>query len=278
MKKNTLLRNVSFPALVVSLPLYALSAQGIGGYTGTGGNQEPGKQEQVMVGSLGSTTLPQGQAIQEKNQERQQVQYQFYQTATSGVTAQVRDQDRDQDRLRLQDGSFVVNATSVASLRQMIQEREREFLREQAISGSTSTQHQMKTIQNQERVRGATQVLVASRGLAGLNGEKMFQIANQINAGVGTTTNAEMRIAERGRLARFFFGGDKESSAALLGELSQNRTRVQQINQLLESQSIPLQLRELLQTQVKLIEEEQNRLQILADKEQGRWGIFSWRF
>lgn len=188
------------------------------------------------------------------------------------------DQDRlrlqDQDRIRIDDESLKT-ATSGSSLKLMIQQREREFEKE----ASTSDEKVRNMVQNENRVRVAVQALLLSRDFLGGIGPQVSQIARQIADSQASTTLAETDINNRGFLQRLFFGGDLSNATVIQRELERNQERVAELKQFLSAAtSTPLEVRNMLEEQIRNIESEQERLGQLAEKESSRWGLFSWRF
>ncbi|MFA6608301.1 MAG: hypothetical protein WCT07_00070 [Candidatus Paceibacterota bacterium] len=226
--------------------------------------------------NVGNNSLVGQQGVQDQDRDRDMLRTQDPTTHTGDEP----DQTRDQDRLRINDQAYdgTGTVTSISQLRQMIQSQEQNLFRRMTASSTEVSSSTGNIIRNQNMARIATQTLAVANGLMGDSGGKILQIANQINNSLETTTNAELRIQERSRLAKLLWGGDKENSAVIQSEIAQNMARINQANQLLNSSSISEQLREILRAQIQQLEQEQNRLQALAQEELNRWGIFSWRF
>ncbi|MEM7820374.1 MAG: hypothetical protein QW761_02110, partial [Candidatus Aenigmatarchaeota archaeon] len=71
-------------------------------------------------------------------------------------------------------------------------------------------------------------------------------------------------------------GGDETAAAEIEAETVQNRARIQKLNQLMNQCECDEQTRAMLQEQIQNIEQEQTRLQKLAQKEKQDKGIFGW--
>ena len=170
--------------------------------------------------------------------------------------------------------STTTQAFSFAQLQQMIQLRKQE-LDQEAASTTPADQGIMK---NANDVRLAVHALLAAKPLLGGIGQQVSQIAQQVDASVGTTTIAEAKIQARGFWTNFFFGGDSAAAAVIKDEVAQNQQRIDELTQLLAQANISADVQATLKAQIAAMELQQTNLADLAQKEQSQWGLFSWRF
>lgn len=161
---------------------------------------------------------------------------------------------------------------TASELREMVQERNQEMINE--INASRGV---LKNVyQNQNRVRLAVHTLLAAENLTGGIGRNISQIAREFNNSVQATIRAEERIETRNMLLRFFLGGDEGAAQEMEQEVNQNRVRIQQLKQLMEECDCDDEVKAMLQEQIQNMEQEQNRLQELAQNEKQSKGIFGW--
>lgn len=185
---------------------------------------------------------------------------------------QLRDQDRDRIRIDLE--NVTVPVENAQQLQATIRNREQELSQE----ATSAAEEYREIIQNQNHIRLAIHAIYASEGLLGPVGPQVKQITEQINNSVQATVNAEAGIRARGVWAHIFFGGDSVNAQILQQEQDQNRLRIQELKKLVDEATITAEIRATLREQFRIMEEEQTRLEQIAEKESGQWGIFSWRF
>jgi hypothetical protein len=165
-----------------------------------------------------------------------------------------------------------LRARNVTELRQMIQERQQIMNQEIQNLG----EGQQNIYQNQNRVRLAVHALLAMENLTGGIGRNVSQIAREFNNSVQATIRAEERIQTRNWLVRFFIGGDEEAAGNIEQETNRNRERIQELRRLREECDCDEEIRAMLQEQIQNMEQEQNRLQQLAQNEKANKGLFGW--
>lgn len=163
-------------------------------------------------------------------------------------------------------------AQSPEELRQMIQSRQQRM--NQEIEGMDERMQDM--YRNQNKVREAVHALVAMEGLVGDVGPQIREVARNFNNSVQSTIKAEERIQKRSGFARFFTGGDRKNAEEIEKEVSQNRQRIQELMQLREQCDCEEGVRTMMQEQIQNMEQEQSRLQELAQKEKKSKGLFGW--
>jgi len=165
-----------------------------------------------------------------------------------------------------------VRASNSAELGQMIQQRQQEM--NQELQGLETGQQNI--YQNQNRVRLAVHSLLAMENLVGGIGSQVREIARDFNNSVQATIRAEEKIQERNWFMRFLFGGDEEAAGEIEQEVNTNRERIQTLKQLKEQCNCDEPVRTTMQEQIQNIEQEQNRLQQLAQAEKQSKGLIGW--
>lgn len=180
--------------------------------------------------------------------------------------------DWDEIEIELEDDEDM--ASSLDDLKQKIEERKQELKDEEA----STTPKFKNAVKNANEVRLAVHALLASKELLGGIGEQVSEIAKHMNDSVATTTSAETKIESRGFLVKFFFGGDQKAAKVINKEVERNRESIAKLTELLNQATLSVDFQAALKAQITALEEAQARFQALAEKEQSRWGIFSWRF
>lgn len=172
--------------------------------------------------------------------------------------------------------STTTSALSFEQLKRLIEQRKEELDQEEA-SSSPETQDLMKNV---NPVRLAVHSLLASRDLLDARGigERVSEVAREMNRSIASTTAAEAQIKSRGFFTRFFFGGDTTSAEVIAQEAAQNQQRIDELTALLGQASTTAAVKATLSEQITALKDAQTRLQTLADKEKSAWGLFSWRF
>jgi hypothetical protein len=90
------------------------------------------------------------------------------------------------------------------------------------------------------------------------------------------TGRAEQRIQARDAVTRFFAGGDETAAAELEAQIARNNAQIQNLTQLMETPSLDPDALQLMQEQLQTIQQEQERLRLLAQQEKADRGIFGW--
>ena len=163
-----------------------------------------------------------------------------------------------------------IKAENSKELSQMIQQMRQEMNQEI---------QELETIkqnvyQNQNQVRLAVHSMFAMEDLVGEIGPQIREIARDFNNSVQTTIKAEEKTQKRNWFMRFLFGGDEEAAEEIEQEVNTNRKRIQSLKQLKEDCKEPVKT--MLQEQIQNIEQEQNRLQQLAQEEKQNKGLVGW--
>ncbi len=165
-----------------------------------------------------------------------------------------------------------VRASNSAELGQMMQQRQQQM--NQELQGLETGQQNI--YQNQNKVRLAVHSLIVMEDLVGRIGPQVREIARDFNNSVQTTVRAEEKVQERNWFMRFLFGGDEEAAGEIEQEVNTNRERIQTLKQLKEQCSCDEPVRTTMQEQIQNIEQEQNRLQQLAQAEKQSKGLLGW--
>lgn len=225
------------------------------------------------AGAGGSGGSNAGQDQRDKDQIREQDRGRVQDPTTHDGDEPAQDQDRDQ--IRIKPEVVPAPATDSFQLRQMMQERERELNQE----ASSTPAPQQNIIRHENRARLMIHAMLSSEDLLGGNiGPRVAEIAQEINGSIQATVRAEAAIANRNLWTRIFMGGDSKSAQAILQEVERNRIRIEELNRLLEQAGISAEVKNMLQEQIRAMEQEQERLHTLANREEKSWGLFSWRF
>jgi len=165
-----------------------------------------------------------------------------------------------------------VRAQTTEQLQQMMQQRVQQMAQE----AQGLNEEQKNVYQNQNRVRLAVHSLLAMEDLVGGIGPQVREIATNFDNSVQATIRAEERVERRSAVARFFAGGDEEAAEEIEGQVNQNQLRVQQLKQLREECDCGAEVKEMMRQQIQNMEQEQTRLQQLAQSEKRSKGMFGW--
>ena len=163
-------------------------------------------------------------------------------------------------------------ARTMTEAREMVKERKQEMAQE--IKGLSNIQQ--KVYQNQNKVREAVHALLSLEDLASGIGSQVSDIARGFNNSVQATIIAEEKIQKRSAFVRFFIGGEKNATEDMEQELNQNQQRIQELKQLREESVGGEEVKAMMQEQIQKMEQEQVRLQQLADRENSANGVFGW--
>ena len=163
-------------------------------------------------------------------------------------------------------------AHTINEAREMVQQKKQAMTQEtQELSNV-----QQKVYQNQNKVREAVHTLLSLEDLATGIGPQVSQIAREFNNSVQATITAEEKIQKRNAFVRFFIGGEKNAAEDIEQELNQNQQRIQELKQLKEECTCGEEIKTMIQEQVQNMEQEQERLQQLTNKEKSTNGLFGW--
>ena len=158
-------------------------------------------------------------------------------------------------------------ACNASQLRQMIAEQE------QLINAGADQQ-----VRQNNSVRLAVHAITIGAPLMGNGSQAMLGLAEQVNASAQVSLRAEERIENRNTIMRALFGGDTDAAAVLRQEITANQERITEMNRLIDECDCDPETREILREQIALLEQEQQRLQVLAQDEQANAGLLGWIF
>lgn len=131
--------------------------------------------------------------------------------------------------------------------------------------------------QNQNQARIAVFGLQAMEGMMPGIGPQVSAYTKVMNQSVNQTLQLERKIQARSWVRTFFMGGDREAAAQLQQQVQINNTYINKIRQLSnECANCTVEVKAMLQSQLREMEMEQIRLQNLAEKGQNRRGLLSW--
>jgi hypothetical protein len=224
--------------------------------------------------SMGEQPQNQTQA-QVQDQIQEQLQNQTQEQAQNRTQEQLNDQVQDQNRekQRIQNQTRAVNVTQ---LHQQIQERRQEQQQEQV----GLPPEQQRVMARYSNVSAFVSVLLnesQTREMLGGIGPQVAEYAREFNNSLQAQIRAEERIENRNTFVRFFVGGDEEAAGILEQETLRNQDRIQQMQQLInQCQDCDPQIQQLLQEQLQEMDQQQTRLQQLAQNEKQDKGVFGW--
>jgi len=188
------------------------------------------------------------------------------------------DQNEEQEygfgRMHLRLENATTSALSLEQLKQMMEVRKHELDDEEA----STTPEDRDIVKNANPMRLAVHTLLASKELLGGIGGQVSEIAKHMNDSIATTTDAEAQIQSRGFLMHLLFGGDSAAANVIKEQVAQNQQRIDDLTKLLGEANVPVDIQATLTAQITALKEAQARLEALAQKEQSKWGLFSWRF
>ena len=208
------------------------------------------------------------QGVQSQNQIQAQVQTQTDDNA--GVQTQAQNQEGG-NTVMIQAEQQVRVRTS-GELKEAIQERKQEMKQEL----DEMKEEQKEIFQNQNKVRETVHTLLASEDLVGGIGEQVSAVAREFNNSVQATILAEEKINSRSKFVKFFMGGDEDAADEIKQEVNINRDRIKNLNQLMKGCECGDEIRNIIQEQIRNVEQEQNRLDELVIGEKAKKGLFGW--
>ena len=257
-------KKIIFLSLFFTLSASMVFAQGTENKNSDAGNSELIQEDKGNSGEKNQPESPQGDnaddLVQTQNQEQERANEQTGESKGEIVGEQVRQQNR---------------ATDTEQLKTMIANKKQEMSQE---VGNMKDEEQQKVYRNQNQVREAVHTLLATEDLAGRVGPQISEIARGFDNSVQKTIQAEEKIQKRNGIVKFFFGGDEEAAENILQETNRNQEKIQQLKQLKEQSDCDEEVKNIIQEQIQNIEQEQNRLEQLAQEEKSNRGLFGWLF
>ncbi|MFH1431731.1 MAG: hypothetical protein ABIG84_00750 [archaeon] len=214
-----------------------------------GGSSQDASQGQPGVPSVteGGQGTGQGQQITTEQQ-----------TQNEGESQQI--QNKEQIKAQVND------------LKQEMQQRKQQM--DSEAQGAGGKKQEM--LQNQNRVRLAAQSLIQMENMMGGVGKQVSEVAKGFDNSVQATIRAEEKIQTRSGFVRFFAGGDSKSAGELETEVNQNLERIRQLNQMRDGCDCDEEVKAMMQEQIQNMEQEQLRLQELAQNEKKSKGLLGW--
>lgn len=129
-------------------------------------------------------------------------------------------------------------------------------------------------IRNENEVRIAVTTLLETEDMSGGIGRNVSAIAREFNDSASSTQKLEDRIQSRNSFVRLLFGGDRDAARELANQTARNNARIVELQQLISSATLDAEVRATMEDQVRIIQQEQDRLQQLATREQEDRGLF----
>ena len=262
--------------LLVFLILAAIGVTGVAAKTDGQGNgmgqQVQDQMQNLTQDRLQDTQNPIRNQTQVVDQAQNRTQDQL-QDMQNPIRNQTQEQLNEQDRLKDQ-----TRAMNVTILQQQLQERkqEQEEARLSAQQQGVPARYNNVSAFVHVLLNESQNNALLGEGPRGI-GPQVSEYARQFNNSLRAQIQAEERIENRNSFVRFFAGGDEEAAGILEQETVRNQGRIQAMQQLItQCQDCDVQVKEMLQEQLKEMESEQTRLQQLAQKEKQDKGIFGW--
>jgi hypothetical protein len=257
---------------VVSVPVMAAGGNGgssgsdgasSGGSGGNGNSGSSGGGAGSEAGTSTGQTGPQAQPLQEEQERKQQ-------ETVEQPGVQINQQDRDQDQ-----GRTGVDTAVETIITNATRQRDRDTFLQQV----SQLEQDLSRDQDREQaqVDVALYALTNTGNLTGSSGPELTRLSAEINNSYGDALQAEQQIKSRSSFMRMLLGGDREGAGLLIQYADQNQQRIQQMEQLLANCSdCDPQVRTMLEEQVQVLSQEQNRLLTLGQQEEGDRGLFGW--
>lgn len=257
--------------LLIVLSAFALPAMASGGNGGSSGADGAGSSGSGGSGNGGGSAGPSGDApggpSGPQAQPLQEEQERSQQETIDQPGIQITQHDRDQTQ-----GRTGVDPDEPASA-DLARQRDRDAFLQQV------SMHGQNVSRDRARVDIALYAIALSGNVTGSSGPELARLGAEIANSSADAHRAELQIAARSSVSRMLFGGDREAAGLLVQYADQNRQRIQEMEQLLMNCSdCDPQVRVMLEEQVQVLAEEQNRLRVLGQQEQGDRGLFGWLF
>ncbi len=173
-----------------------------------------------------------------------------------------------------QGSGISTNLATATQSQQEIKAQIKEILKEN--NSGLSSNNRLK---NENTVRVAVKTLLAAENISGGIGPQISAIAKEFNNSVKIQYTAEETIQNRNALSRFFFGGDSQAAGEIQQQIEANRVRLENLNNLMnQCGDCDEELKAMIQEQIQLLEQEQNRLQELSQAELNDKGLLGGLF
>ena len=162
--------------------------------------------------------------------------------------------------------------SQIGEVKQAMEQKKEQLAQETQGEGEKMQQ----LVQNHNQVRIAAQTLSQMKSMIGERGEEISAIAKEFDNSVQAVMTAEEKIQSKSGFARFFTGGDEKAADEIEAQVAMNQQKIQELKQLSQEADAPDEVKQMLQEQVQIMENEQARLQELAQKEKQSKGLLGW--
>jgi len=243
----------------VSVPATAAYGSGGSDGAGAGGSDGAGNSDDSAGDGAAPSEGPQAQPLQEEQERKQQ-------TTVEQPGVQINQQDRDQTQGR----------TNVSTDDEsIILQRDRDHFLQQV----GMRQQNLSAEPEGAQVHTALYAFSIAGNVTGSSGPELARLGAELNTSSAAAYAAEEQIKNRNSLMRMLYGGDREAAGLLIQHADQNRQRIQTMEQLIANCSeCDPQVRLMLEEQVQVLSQEQNRFTVLGQEEQADKGLFGWLF
>ena len=129
---------------------------------------------------------------------------------------------------------------------------------------------------NQNEVRLAVHTLLDMGNLTGGIGQNISQIARDFNNSAISSARLEQQIRERSTVTRVVWGGDQDAARELASIAEQNRLRIQEVQRLLANTTAAPVVRAYFEDQLRILGQEQARIEEVASRESRDRGLLGW--
>lgn len=237
------------------------------GGSGAGGNGDGSSGNAGDGAGSPGTGDQQVQVLQEEQERREQATVE-----QTGV--QITQQDRDQTQ-----GRTGVDTTVETASLDSIRQRDRDNFLQQIsqLQQNLSQDQDQAQAQAQAQVHLALSAVSLAGNVTGSSGPELARMGAEVNNSLAAAYQAEQQMKSRSSFMRMLFGGDREAAGLLIQYADQNQQRIQQMTQVLANCSdCDPQVRVMLEEQVQVLSQEQNRLLTFGQQEQNEKGFFGW--
>jgi hypothetical protein len=129
---------------------------------------------------------------------------------------------------------------------------------------------------NENAVRAAVHTLLAMDNVTGGIGPQVSALARDFNNSARSTEQLETRISNRDAFSKLFFGGDRDAAGELVTITAKNRAGIQQIQRLMNTTTMDADTQAMMDQQLQVLLQEQDRLDQLALQTEQDRGLFGW--
>jgi len=163
-------------------------------------------------------------------------------------------------------------AKTVGELEQMISDNQEKINTEI----NKLTKNKKIVYENQKEIQQAVYSLLSMESLLPAVGILVSDIGRQLNNSFQITTSAEENILSRSSFSHLLFGGDFNSANEIESEINSNKERISILRELNLRSNGSTEVQNILEEQIKNIEDEQARLQEIVNSEKSSKGLFGW--